>query len=172
MKMINKINQHGAIGEGVLMIYRLVLVAIIAIIVLGLSAIYYDYYIDVKSAEAQILAKQIVNCLAPNGVINLDALDSKADDVLKYCEIKNIERFYVVVHVKKSDSPDDMKTLKSGNDGIKSINEMYDKLKNAMKTQAKYEPGTYGKSFPVIIVSSKSKINGNLAVEVVVGSEL
>lgn len=167
-----KINKKAAIGEGVLMIYRLFMVAFIAIIVIGLSAIFYDYYINVKSTEAMILTKQIVNCLAPGGEINPDTLALEASDVLKYCKISNTERFYVVVHIKTAGSPDDLRTLKSGNDGVKGIKEMYDKLSGAMETQKKHEPGTYKKSFPVNLVNSNGRTKGNLIVEAIVGSEL
>ena len=51
-------NKRAAAGEAVWMIYRMIIVAVIAFIVLGLSFFAYDYYLDVRDVEAGVLTRQ------------------------------------------------------------------------------------------------------------------
>lgn len=170
--MKSKINKRGAIGEGVLMIYRLVLVAVIAIIILGLSAIYYDYYIYVRGAESSIMAKQVYNCLAFNGEVNMDGLPKEAgSSILKYCGFGDSGRFYVKVTVR--DIVAGKETVFTSEDGSsKETKKIYLQLGEAMKTQAKYEPGYKSYVYPVNLIVLGKEVKGNLAVEVYAGSEI
>jgi hypothetical protein len=59
-------NKKGEIGEFILMMYRLVLISISALVLLGVSALVYSYDINVRNSEAEILNVQVVNCLAEN----------------------------------------------------------------------------------------------------------
>ena len=154
------------------MIYRIFLVAVIAIVIIGLSALFYEYYINVRGAEAKILAKQVVNCLAPNGEIKMMELGGSAEsDLLGYCGMKNTERLFVRAHIRQENSPDDLNLLKSGDEGVQAIKNMYDKLGAAMNSQNKFEPGSYGKEFPVNIVMASGIVRGKLIVEVIVGND-
>ncbi len=57
-----------ALGEGLLTVYRLFLVAVVALVVLGASAVFYDYYINVKDVEAGIIARGLISCFSENGL--------------------------------------------------------------------------------------------------------
>ena len=66
--------KSGVLGEGILMMYRLAVVTFIAFVVLGVSSVFYSHYIDVRDAEAVIMTRNVVDCVAPEGVVNLSVL--------------------------------------------------------------------------------------------------
>lgn len=101
MKQIAK-SKRSALGEGILMIYRLFLVAFIAIVILGANAVFYDYYIDTKPAEAGLLGKQVYSCISENGGINLDKLNGKENSILDYCGIKG-DNLYAHIEISFKD---------------------------------------------------------------------
>lgn len=100
-------NKHSAIGEGIINIYRILLIALIALVILGSSAVIFDYYINVRSLEAQILASQVTRCLAPNGIFDASKIEKEAGEMkvdvnyslLDYCKIENKKRFYVNAYI-------------------------------------------------------------------------
>ncbi|MBM3234495.1 hypothetical protein FJZ19_05390 [Candidatus Pacearchaeota archaeon] len=100
--------KRSAIGEGIINIYRILLISIIALIILGSSAVIFDYYINVRSLEAQVLVNQLVRCLAPDGIVDISQIEKQADarkidlkyNLLDYCNIQNKKRFYVNAYVK------------------------------------------------------------------------
>jgi len=127
---INISNKKGAIGEFALMIPRLFLVAFIALVVLGMSFFAYDYYLDVKSAEAFLLTKNIVNCLAPDGILNISSLSPESEDhVLDYCKIKTIKKVYVRSEVMAFDASEQrskiIKTLQQGDSFLKDFRDKF-----------------------------------------------
>jgi hypothetical protein len=99
--------KKAAIGEGIINIFRIILIALIALVILGSSAVIFDYYINVRSLEAQILASQVTRCLAPNGVFDASKIEKQAGDMkvdvnynlLDYCGIENKKRFYVSAYI-------------------------------------------------------------------------
>jgi len=166
---LKKINKKAAIGEGILMIYRLFLVALIAIIILGVSAIFYDYYINVRDVEARIMAKQAVNCLAPEGVIDLNRIKAYEQGFLKdLCGINNLERFYVKVNV--SESNNQVILLQQGDSGAAWIAELF-KNKNLVSKIEKYEPGHFKQDYPANLVRDGKSVRSNINVEVFVNNE-
>jgi hypothetical protein len=166
--MKDKINRHAAIGEGVLMIYRLFLVAIIAIIILGVSAIYYDYYIDVRNVEARILTKQVANCLAPEGVVDLKKLSSQEANILDYCGIKNTERFYVRVNIFENSKQ--VILLQQGDSGAKWVRQIFENRKLTQNIE-KYEPGYFNWTYTVNLLKEGKSIKSEMYVEALVSHE-
>lgn len=165
MKLTNK---KAAMGEGILMIYRLVLLTFIALIVFGLSAVYYEYYIDIRGSEAGILGKDIVNCLAPQGVFVNVPLEYQ-NKILDYCGIKNTARFYVNVSVLRVDNSL-FTSLQQGDSGAKWVKDINP---NLLQGEAKtYVPGVFSKDYPIILIGADGKTNdGKLNVEVLVSHE-
>lgn len=49
------INKKGSTGEMVLMIYRIILLTIIAFVILGASSIIYNYNVKTQNTEGMIL---------------------------------------------------------------------------------------------------------------------
>jgi len=171
-------NKKAVAGEGILMIYRLILVTFIALVVLGLSAVFYDYYIDVRDVEARIMAKQVVNCLAPDGIFDLGKIAGNEDKIMEYCgfDKNELKRFYVSVVV-NDESGKEIKKLQQGDSGALWVKQIYENKKGG--SIAKYEPGVFPKEneknyFSIVLFNfenSEKKINGKLIVEVLVQHE-
>lgn len=161
-------SKKGAIGEGVLMIYRMVLVAVIAIIIIGLSAIYYDYYINVRGVEARILTKQIVNCLAPEGIVDLAKItDESRTKILDYCKINHADRFYVRISVYENNNPI---VLQQGDSGLEWVKEIY-KNKESVQDIKKYEPESFSASYNINLAKDGKLTKSFFSVEVWVSHE-
>jgi hypothetical protein len=160
-------NKRAAMGEGILMVYRLLIVIIIAFVVLGCSAIFYDYSIDVRDSEAAIMGSQIVNCIAPLGVLNLNLI-SDNNKLFDFCKIKGVERYYVNVSV--YDGASKISMLQGGDSGAAWVKQIYDS-KSGTSSIAKYEPGYFEGSYDVVVLNKNNKINGNIAIEVYANSE-
>lgn len=143
------ITKKAALGEGTLMIYRMVLVSLIAVIVLGMSSIYYDYSLNVRDAEAQILSKQIVNCIAPEGKI--ENLSIERGKLLDYCDIKNVDRFYVNMSVGGLN-------FWQGDSGAIWVKNLFSNGKIDTEAIEKYKPGFYSSEFPVLFGDKKDII--------------
>ena len=61
--MTHNMNKKAAMGESIQMVYRLFLILVIAFIILGTSAVVLGVYINIRDAEARILASQVLDCL-------------------------------------------------------------------------------------------------------------
>jgi len=100
------------------MIYRLLMISFVAFVILGVSSVFYDHYIDVRDTEAALMTRQIVDCVAPEGVLNLDSLSKdEKKNILLYCgfEELEVERFFARVTV--NDSSGKVDQLSHGDSG-------------------------------------------------------
>ncbi len=140
------------------MIYRLMLISFIALVVMGAAAVFYSYYVDVRDVEARIMAVNVVNCLAPNGVFLADNLNGYGGNVLEYCKISNSGKFYINVSVSG-------KKYEAGDSSLLWIREMY--KNSAGESIKKYEPGYFSEVYPVIVDGKEDK----LKIEVLVNHE-
>lgn len=155
--------KHSAMGEGILMIYRLVLLTFIALIVFGLSAVYYEYYIDIRASEAGIMAKDVVNCLAPQGSLVNVPIEYQ-NKILDYCGIKNTERFYVNTTVFNSDNSLFV-SFQQGDSGQQWIKDIFSNNQASGEVKT-YEPGYFKKDYPIILNSGKdAKMNVEVLVQ-------
>ena len=59
MKRFNKLGQT---GEAIIMMYRVLMVSIVAVTVFFMVSLYYDFYADTLDREAIVLNRAIVNC--------------------------------------------------------------------------------------------------------------
>lgn len=163
-------NKKGSMGEGIVMIYRLLLVSFIAFVILGISSVFYAHYIDVRDAEARILAREIVECVSPDGVLDLDILSvDDRKNILSYCGFDEAgsERFYVELNVKGSGK--DVR-LSQGDSGLLWVLEVFenDEMSEGLK---KYEPGYYNWSYPVWVLDGGNKFEGEVIGRVLVSDE-
>jgi len=152
-----KMNKKGVAGEGILMVYRLVLIGFIALIILGLAAVFYDYYIDVRGTEAMIMTREVVNCVAPSGVVDLTRFEN---GLLEVCGFDSgMERFYVRVDVGGE-------ILEQGDSGVEWVKEIFE---NEDKVEAikKYGPGYFEGEYNVLFNGEEKKMK----VEVLVSHE-
>lgn len=174
-----KLGKKALVGEGILNIYRIFLVILIAFVVLGTAAIFYSYYLDVRNVEAEILSKQIIDCLNSK-IINIDSFDYAKYQYkfLDYCGIRNTERFYVslIFSDTKEYAQGNLKFIKKFEQGDSGIEWVRDILKNSQGHEfdnlEKYKPGYFERDYPVNIIVSGKKINANVLVEVVIAHEL
>ena len=175
-------NNRGQIGEGLLMMYRLVIVTAIAFIVFGVSSVFYDYDIDIRDAEALLLEREIFDCLAPAGVLNLDDISEEDyESVVSYCGISSSDRIYVGVDVRDS-SGKKIVSLYEGDSGAVWISKLYDKAITTGKAMVEdqdvdneeireYNPGYIKSEHPVFVLSDGDKYEGKVEMEVLVNYE-
>ena len=178
-----KMNKKAVAGESILTIYRLVLITLIALIILGMAAVFYDYYVDVRNTEAQIMAREVVNCLAPEGVLdlrNIENSDFAKKKILQYCgfEEEEAKRFYISIDVRDFENEEVLKTFEQGDPSNAWVHELfkaYENKKSSVESIATYEPGYFKAPYSVNIIYLKEsvpvKIKGYMYVGVVVNAE-
>ncbi len=174
------------VSDMIEMIPTLVVITVIAVVVFGVSATYYSYDISVRDAEARLLGIAITECLAGEGVLNLDEIDSeKYDEVISYCGMRSSERFYVGVDVfrgQDSKAKSKVETLSEGDSGLLWVRDLFEKTvltgnvalgwnnENVEKI-AKYNPGYFNFEHPVLVVKDGNSFDGEVEVEVLVNYE-
>lgn len=147
-------NKKAASGEMLIMIYRLVIVTLMAFIIIGTSAVVYDFYIDVRDTEARIMAKHVLDCVAPGGKVDLTKIPKDSEDsILDYCGFldEQAERFYVKVEVEGT-------TLKQGDSGKAWIRDFFEGRGEAKDEIAKYEPGYFSETYRSVNGGKKIKL--------------
>lgn len=157
------------LAEGIQMLPRLLLVSIVAFVVLGISNTLYSHTINIRSAEAMLMTRQIVDCIAPEGILDLEKY-SMNKNLFFICQIGggDLDRFYVEAIVK---DPDDKELLKlfSGDSGATWIRELFDKAtKNSLGGIKTSQPGSFSKDYSIILKDGSA---GKLFVEVFVKDE-
>ena len=162
-------NKRGAMGEGILMMYRLLLVAFIALIILGVSSVFYAHYIDVRDAEARILSREVVGCVAGGGILDFDSFEDSG--ILLQCgyEDSESERFFVRVVV--SNSGGKVGELKQGDSGALWVRKIYEDKDLLGEGLNKYEPGYFEDEYSVYVLKGGVRSEGKMKVEVLVSDE-
>ena len=172
-------NKFGQMGEGILTIYRLLMVTVVAFIIFSVASISYNHYIDVRDAEARILAREVSECLSPDGILNLDKIPEKDyKNIVSYCGISQSERFYVGLDVVDSS---DKKIVKmyQGDSGALWIKELFVTGNSILGWSAKnvemmkkFSPGYFDElEYPVFVLKDGKKIEGKVKIEVMVNHE-
>lgn len=167
-----KLNGRGAMGEMVFMMFRLVLIAVIAFVILGISSTYYSHYIDVRDAEAEIMATNVVECLSPEGVIYPDNfVDGKENSFLIVCGYGSgeLDRFYIRARV-FSEEGSEILELSQGEAGMTWVKDIFDKHLEGEGIK-KYEPGYYKEDYKIHFYAQSGLEEGKLEVEVFVNNE-
>jgi len=162
-----ELGKSGVLGEGIVMMYRLALVTFIAIVVLGVSSVFYNHTIDVRDAEAVIMTRSVVDCVAPEGVVDLSIING---EILSYCGFDDGEvgRFYVRVNV--SNEGGDVKELSQGDSGAMWVKDIFNKGRVAVGIE-KYEPGYSDRVYDVVVLRDGVESYGKIEVEVLVNEE-
>ena len=152
-----------------MMMYRMLVVSFIAVVILGISSVFYVHYIDVRDAEAVVLAKVVVDCISPSGVLDLALVGDEG--VLSYCGFdgNEVERFYVSVSVLDSDDKK-IGDLSEGDSGAMWVREIFDDAKVAVGLK-KYEPGYFPWEYPVFVLRDGVKVEGVVKMEVLINSD-
>ena len=164
--MMSKVGQ---LGEGVSGIMKIVLVSFVALVVLGLSNVFYNHYIDVRDSEARILSKQIINCFAPDGELDLGVIP-EGTEIFSYCDFSGgeMERFFARLWVKDGERV--VRKYVEGDEGALWVKKLYDSGL-AGENIKQYEPGYFQNQYAVYVVNGSSRFQGDLYVEVLVKDE-
>jgi hypothetical protein len=162
-------NKKGAIGESVITLYRIMVIIIISVAVLGVSSVVYSHHISVIDSEAMIMGREISDCVINDGAINLDELKGK-DNLFGYCgfDEDEVERFFVVVSVivKKTE----VFRIEGGDSGLLWVKDVYN-YKAGTEAIDKYEPGHFERVYRAAVLDGSSDRDGLVAVEVVTNVE-
>jgi len=160
------INKRGQVGSSVVTMYRVLVIIFISVIVLGISSLVYSHYINVKDSEAVILARQMVECVAPLGILDLDSL-SKEKNIFTYCGFEDfeVERFFVSILAKVDD--EEVGKLIGGDEGFLWVREIYE---SGAKTDSikRYEPGYFNAQYSVYVLDGGVEKMGDMIVEVII----
>lgn len=158
-----KLDKKAAMGEGVFMIYRLVLVSVIAFTIFGISSIFYSYDIEVRDAEAVILTRQVSECLSPEGVLDLDSIpENSRKEILSHCGYSD-DRFYVGVEVLDG-AGNIVAEFSQGDSGAGWVRKLTEDFE-------KYKQGYSVLEYPILIGQGVSEIEGKIKMEVGVSHE-
>ncbi len=165
------IGRRGQVADGISTMYRLFMVLVVAFAVFSLGGVFYKYNINVRGVEARILVRNVVSCLAPEGVLDLSG---GMKDKLGKCGISDGKRLYVAVDVLDS-SGKEISKFNRGDKGALWIHDLFGKVVTSGKAILgvrentgdiqKYQPGYYKNSFPVFILHDGRRFSGNLSVE-------
>lgn len=163
--------KRGALGGGILVIGRLLTVVFIAFIIFGVASVFYSHYIDVRDAEAAIVGRSVLNCLAPNGIFDFDAYpEESVDKVFSYCGFGGeIDRIFVRVIFSKDG--DELVRLYQGDSGALWIMEMYKDKSRLGNELGKYEPGYFKWDYSVFVLKDGNRVDASMNVEVLVKYE-
>ena len=157
-------------NEMFMMIIRILIVTVIAGVILIFSAFVYGYYINVRAVEAGILAKSVVNCFAPEGVVNLDLLVGAEGNLLSFCEFnQETTRFYVNVSIVGSNGLP-IRKFSYGDSGIAWIKTLFESGADVSAIK-KYELGSFSRGYDVIVSQGGKRESGKLIVGVLVSNE-
>ena len=171
-------NKCGQMGEGILTIYRLLMVTVVAFVIFGVGSISYNHYIDVRDAEARILAHEISECLSPEGLLNLDEISEKDyENIISHCGISQSERFYVEVNVVDS-SEKKITKMYQGDSGALWVKDLFmtgnailGGDKKNVEIIKKFNPGYYKFEYPVFVLKNEKEFEGKIKMEVLVNHE-
>lgn len=127
LTLLNK--KGSSLAEGVQMLPRLVMVSLIALVVLGGSNVIYAYHVNVRTSEAMLMTRAVVDCLAPKGIVDLNLYkDNK--DIFSICKINGgkMDRFFVNVSIRDLGGTEVLK-LSGGDSGAIWIKKLFDGVK-------------------------------------------
>ena len=158
-------DKKGIIGEGVIEMYRIFLVSFIALVILGMSGLFYPHHIDVRDVEASIMARNIVNCIVSEEKLIVEQISEV--DLLEYCGyIEYSDIFYLKLIISDEDSEENILDIDSGNSGAEFVSRVYDNAEVVNAEGFRYIPGYFSGKYPVILENGNI-VNLNLEVIVV-----
>ena len=121
-----------AIGESIVMMYRIFLLTIVVLLIMGISNGIYMPNTNVKDSEAIILSKKITNCILDSEEFNIKEIKENFNsNILEYCNFKynSEEELYnkYFIRIKLNEE-----TLMFGDDGESWVNEIMKTNPNAL----------------------------------------
>jgi hypothetical protein len=168
-------NKRASIGEWINTIYRMVIVSFLALIILGSSQIFYSYHVDVRQSEAIIMSRNIMDCMSPKGIIDLEEVKKNQEDfgLLESCisSGKTQDRFFIRASFKDG-SGDEIEKLQEGDSGALWVRELFLKVSgDASGAVKRQRPGYWKQTFSSTIKKDDLNIKGRVELEVLVRNE-
>jgi len=162
-------NRRGQLGSSVITMYRVLVIIIISVVILGGSSIVYSHHINVRDSEAMILVREISGCVISEAVVDLDKLKA-VEDVFEYCGFDGdeMENFFVSVRVEIDGS--EVFEIDGGDSGLLWVRDVF---KSGAGTEAidRYEPGHFVRKYSVSVLDGGIEKEGKISVEVVANAE-
>lgn len=175
----------GATGFGILTLYRILLVSVVALVVFFLSGLFYTYYIDVRTGEAKLISRGLADCLFGDGLFVIGSVDG--ENLPEFCGLKGElnrvyvrARFYNFSDVSRRvsfpgeylDATHLTKPIYSIEWGDSGVLWVRDFLSHAGRgAQKKYVPGLSVEGYRVVLKKNRDFLEGYVLMEVAVGDE-
>lgn len=163
------INKRGILGESIVLLYRFLLITLIAFIVLGISSTFYPVKIDIRDSEAKLMTVLVSECLSEEGFFDYNLFKKmEKGNLLEYCNISFSDRFYVNVLVYLEEE----ELLFEGYQGDRGLLWVKDFLdRGYSKEIEKYNPGYYNFEYPTKVFNEDKFLDGSIKMEVLVKSD-
>lgn len=173
-------SKKGLVGwDMVEMVPRIFMIILVAVGVFGLYVLSYEYYIDVRDAEAIILAREVSDCLVGNGVFVLSDVVGSEYEILEYCGFEgDLERVYVDVRVLDSGGVEFLE-LKSGDSAALWVRDLFGKtdelsggnVAGNVDNAIRYNPGYFVMRHDVLYVKNGVRNEGEIEMEVLIRAD-
>lgn len=175
-------NKRGLVGWDIpMMIIRIGMIVLVAVGIFGLFVISYEYYVDVRDAEAIVLAREVSDCLAGGGILDLNKVVGHEDSLLEYCGFGgDLERIYVKVLVFDS-SDSEVGKLEGGDSAALWIRDLFAKadekgvkvgsVADNVDNVIRYNPGYFVLTHDVLVLKGSSEFDGKIEMEVLIRSD-
>lgn len=86
----NKLNKKAQLGHGITWLWKFLLLILVFGGTIGIVILHYSKQIDIRKAEAAAISRKIMECIAPEGILN--KLDQQT---IKECLSFNEEEIYL-----------------------------------------------------------------------------
>ena len=159
------IGKHAAMGESMITIYRIMLVTLVTVIVLGVSVVAYDYEVNTRDTDAMLIARAITECVSVNGIF-----DPEVEDIFSFCGFDKSVGENIFVSLEIMDEGESIYKVTGGDESLIWVKRIYT---SNLKTTSidKYEPGYFNGVFPVAVLKDDRKIKAEMLVEVIIKNE-
>jgi len=162
-------NKKGQLGSSVITMYRVLVIIIISVVILGVSSIVYSHHINVRDSEAMILVREISGCVINEAVVDLGKLKVE-EDIFEYCGYEEDEMDNYFVSVKVEIDGSEVFEVEGGDSGSLWVRDIF-KNEKSVESIKRYEPGNFVKEYDIVVLDGGVEKDGKVIVEVVANAE-
>ncbi len=162
-------DKRGQLGFSIITIYRVLIIIVISVVILGVSSLVYSHHINIRDSEAMILVKEISDCMVSDSVVDIEKLN-KVENIFEYCGFseKEMERFFVSVSVKVNGK--EVFEIEGGDSGLLWVRDIF-MGKSDTGFIDKYEPGNFKWYYSAWVLENGIEKEGVVFVEVAANVE-
>jgi hypothetical protein len=164
-----RMNKKAQLGSSVITMYRILVVILISVVILGISSLAYAYNVNVRDSEAQIMSREIFDCLVSRGVVDLLALKD-VENIFVYCgfDVLETERFYVSANI--FIEKEERLKIEGGDRGLLWVRDLFLK-ENVNSDNDRYRVGSAKLGAVLLVKDGASLKEGTMIVEVALNAE-